>query len=94
MKTAEEAPIVYMLTYKQTDYIGLPVWFGVVSLLFFVCVSVRSKPLQTYLSLTHHCDAVRTLLGEQYRPAFLTSLSSISYRHTMTALITSLHSHH
>lgn len=91
MKTTEEAPIVYMLTYKQTDYIGLPVWFGVVSLFFF---SVRSKALQTYLSLMHHCDAVRTLLGEQYRPAFLTSLSSISYRHTMTALITSLHSHH
>lgn len=34
MKTTEEAPIVYMLTHKQTDYIGLPVWFGVVSLFF------------------------------------------------------------
>lgn len=42
MKTTEEAPIVYMLTYKQTDYIGLPVWFGVVSL-FFLC-KIQGSP--------------------------------------------------
>lgn len=81
-----------MLTYRQDDCIGPPAWFVVI--IFFLSPSKIQDSIQTYLSLTHHCDAVRALLGEQYRPAFLTSLSNRSYRHTMTALITSLHSHH
>lgn len=81
-----------MLTYRQADYIGPPVWFVVVIPFFFLCKNRGS--VQTYLSLMLHCNAVRALLGEQYGPAFLTSPSSRSYRRTMTALITSLHSHH
>lgn len=60
----------------------------------FFTVCPRSKTVQTYLSRTHRCDAARALLGEQYGAAFLTSASNRSYRHTMTALITSLHSQH
>lgn len=68
-------------------------WFVCWCNSFFSLCRIQDS-IQTYLSLTHHCDAARALLGEQYRAAFLTSLSNRSYRHTMTALITSLHSHH
>lgn len=60
----------------------------------FFTLRARSKTVQTYLGRTHHCDAARALLGEQYGAAFLTSASNRSYRHTMSALITSLYSHH
>lgn len=93
MKTSDESPIVYMFTYRQEDYIGPPVWFVVVILFFPSPCKIQSS-VQTYLSLTRRCDAVRALLREQCRAAFLTSLSNRSNRHTMTALITSLYSHH
>lgn len=34
IKTTEEAPMVYMLTYRQTDCIEPPVWFVAVILFF------------------------------------------------------------
>lgn len=59
-------------------------WFTL-RILFF---SVRTKSTDPYTCM-HCCDAARAMLGKQYRPAFLTSPSSKSYRRTMTALITS-----
>lgn len=81
-----------MFTYRQTYSIGLPARSVAATLFFTLCA--RSKTVQTYSSRTLHCDAARALLGEQYGAAFLTSASNRSYRHTMTALITSLYSHH
>lgn len=92
MGTTKRAPIVNMFTYRQTYSIGPPARSVAATLFFTLCA--RSQTVQTHLSRTHRCNAARALLGEQYRAAFLTSASNRSYGHTMTALITSLHSHH